>query len=167
MSHIVGTWARLSVGMKAWASAYSDSESAGEENRELERSSMQDRSWKQRQGNRQYVSSFSPFWIKLVLLDLFILQQIPWGITRTVVYLCTVGLFLGVNHCYYKKISNAKEHILYNQTASSMFWIFIMQYNILCMMILWQQLWPKSYSTSITEELCFSYRGYGRDMTTH
>lgn len=121
MSHIVGTWARLSVGMKAWASAYSDSESAGEENRELERSSMQDRSWKQRQGNRQYVSSFSPFWIKLVLLDLFILQQIPWGITRTVVYLCTVGLFLGVNHCYYKKISNAKEHILYNQTASSMF----------------------------------------------
>lgn len=44
-SHRVGTVSRLSVVMKDWASAYSESESAGEENRELvERSSMQDRS---------------------------------------------------------------------------------------------------------------------------
>lgn len=48
-SHRVGTVSKLSVLMKDWASAYSDSESAGEENRELvERSSMQDRSWRQR-----------------------------------------------------------------------------------------------------------------------
>lgn len=44
-SQRVGTVSRLSVGMKDWASAYSDSESAGEENREfVERSSMQDKS---------------------------------------------------------------------------------------------------------------------------
>ena len=48
-SQRVGTVSKLSVLMKDWASAYSDSESAGEENRELvERSSMQDRSWRQR-----------------------------------------------------------------------------------------------------------------------
>lgn len=48
-SQIVGTVSRLSVLMKDWASAYSDSESAGEENREfVEMSSMQDRSWKHR-----------------------------------------------------------------------------------------------------------------------
>lgn len=44
-SQRVGTVSRLSVLMKDWASAYSDSESAGEENKEfVERSSMQDRS---------------------------------------------------------------------------------------------------------------------------
>lgn len=48
-SHRVGTESRLSVLMKDWVSAYSDSESAGDENREfVERSSMQDRSWRQR-----------------------------------------------------------------------------------------------------------------------
>ena len=44
-SHRVGTVSGLSVLMKDWASAYSDSESAGEENKEfVESSSMQDRS---------------------------------------------------------------------------------------------------------------------------
>lgn len=63
-SQIVGTVSRLSVLMKEWASAYSDSESAGEENRELvERSSMQDRSWRQRrreEDRRWWVSSLQP-----------------------------------------------------------------------------------------------------------
>lgn len=45
ISHRVGTESRLSVVMMGWTSVYSESESAGEENRELvERSSMQDRS---------------------------------------------------------------------------------------------------------------------------
>lgn len=44
-SQRVGTVSRLSVLIKDWASAYSDSESAGEENKEfVERSSMQHRS---------------------------------------------------------------------------------------------------------------------------
>lgn len=44
-SQRVGTVSRLSVLMKGWASAYSDSESAGEENKEfVERSSMQEKS---------------------------------------------------------------------------------------------------------------------------
>lgn len=68
MSHSVGTWARLSAWMKSWASAYSDRESAGEENRELlERSSMQDRSWRQRGRQTKHVSKISPFWINLVM----------------------------------------------------------------------------------------------------
>lgn len=46
-SQRVGTASRLSVLMKDLASAYSDRESAGEENNEfVERSSMQDRSWR-------------------------------------------------------------------------------------------------------------------------
>lgn len=54
MSQRVGTVSRLSVLMKDWLSAYSDSESAGEENKEfVERSSMQAKSWnKQREEER-------------------------------------------------------------------------------------------------------------------
>lgn len=53
-SQSVGTVSRLSVLMKELASAYSDSESAGEENKELvERSSMQDRSWRQKRGEAE------------------------------------------------------------------------------------------------------------------
>lgn len=53
MSQRVGTVSRLSVLMKDWLSAYSDSESAGEENKEfVERSSMQDKSWRQREEGR-------------------------------------------------------------------------------------------------------------------
>lgn len=53
MSQMVGTESKLSALMKDWASAYSDNESAGEENNEfVERSSMQDRSWKQKMEGR-------------------------------------------------------------------------------------------------------------------
>lgn len=45
-SQIVGTVSRFSALMKDWVSAYSDSESVGEENREfVEMSSRQGRSW--------------------------------------------------------------------------------------------------------------------------
>lgn len=54
MSQSVGTVSRLSVLMKDWLSAYSDSESAGDENKEfVERSSMQAKSWKQTKKNRK------------------------------------------------------------------------------------------------------------------
>lgn len=57
-SQRVGTVFRLSGLMKGCASAYSDSESAGEENREfVERSSMQDRSWRQRGRERMLCST--------------------------------------------------------------------------------------------------------------
>lgn len=48
-SQIVGTVSRFSALMKDWVSAYSDSESVGEENREfVEMSSRQGRSCRQR-----------------------------------------------------------------------------------------------------------------------
>lgn len=54
MSQRVGTVSRLSVLMKDWLSAYSDSESAGEENKEfVERSSMQAKSWRQTKKRRK------------------------------------------------------------------------------------------------------------------
>lgn len=57
-SQRVGTVSKLSVLMKDWLSAYSDSESAGEENKEfVERSSMQAKSW--RQGKRRRKDDFS------------------------------------------------------------------------------------------------------------
>lgn len=57
-SQRVGTVSKLSVLMKDWLSAYSDSESAGEENKEfVERSSMQAKSW--RQGKRRRKDGFS------------------------------------------------------------------------------------------------------------
>lgn len=53
MSQMVGTVSRLSALMKDWLSAYSDSESAGEENKEfVERSSMQAKSWRERSEER-------------------------------------------------------------------------------------------------------------------
>lgn len=54
MSQRVGTVSRLSVLMKDWLSAYSDSESAGEENKEfVERSSMQAKSWRKTKKRRK------------------------------------------------------------------------------------------------------------------
>lgn len=61
MSQRVGTESKLSVLMKDWLSAYSDSESAGEENKEfVERSSMQAKSWWQRKRRRKDGFSYGP-----------------------------------------------------------------------------------------------------------
>lgn len=61
MSQRVGTVSRLSVLMKDWLSAYSDSESAGEENKEfVERSSMQAKSWRQTKRRRKDGFSYGP-----------------------------------------------------------------------------------------------------------
>lgn len=50
---------RLSVVMKDWASAYSESESAGEENREfVEKSSMQDRSCGRKKSRKRSIIIF-------------------------------------------------------------------------------------------------------------
>lgn len=68
MSQRVGTVSKLSVLMKDWLSAYSDSESAGEENKEfVERSSMQAKSWRQTKRRRKEGFSYGPE-LKAILL---------------------------------------------------------------------------------------------------